>query len=121
MFWKKKNIQPEKKEPTDAEILWDQQKLLKNKITEEVETLTKEQAILYELPEFYTFARFLGVELNPTFPLKSKKYLMFTDQMVDGMPTGKKSYIGGVNKSTDYADWVSEKDSDKYGHVKRFQ
>jgi hypothetical protein len=121
VFWKKKDNQPKAKEPTEAEILWNQQKLLNSKIVEEVETLTKEQAILYELPEFYSFARFLGFELNPTYPQKGKKYLMFTDQAVDGKPAGKKSYIGGTNKATDYSDWVSEKDSDKYGHIKRYQ
>jgi hypothetical protein len=121
MFWKKKNSQLKVKEPTELDVLENKRAILKNIIIEEVENLTKEQAILYKFQEFYTFARFLGVELNPKFPLKGKKYLMFTDQMVEGKPMGKKSYIGRINKAVDYADWVSDKDSDKYGHVKRFQ
>lgn len=114
MFRKKKDNHAKVKEPTPREIL-------KNKITEEVETLTEGQAIIYQLPEFYTYSRFLIVELNPTYPQKGKKYLMFTDQMADGKPAGKRSYADSKNKASECADWVSEKDSDLYGHVKRFQ
>jgi hypothetical protein len=114
MFWKKKDNQPKVKEPTPYEILV-------KKIAEEVETLTKGQAIIYQIPEFYSFARFLGVELNPTYPQKGKKYLMFTDQMADGKPTGKRSYADSTNKATEFGQYVAERDGDKYGHVIRYQ
>ena len=113
MFRKKKDNQPKAKEPSARDIL-------KNKITLEVEALTQGQAVIYQLPEFYTFARFLGVELNPEFPQKGKKYLTFSQQMVDGKPNEKR-YTGGINKASDYADWVSERDVEAYGHIKRIQ
>jgi hypothetical protein len=125
MFWKKKEKQPNQpkeeqpkqpkvKEPSPREILV-------KKITEEVENLTEGQAVIYQLPEFYTFARFLGVELNPTFPQQGKKYLEFQDNIADGKPMGKRSYMNVTNKASDYAEWVAGKDSEQYGHVKHFQ
>jgi hypothetical protein len=114
VFWKKKDTKYKVKELTQREIFV-------KKIVEEVEALTEGQAVIYQLPEFYTFARFLGVELNPAFPQKGKKYLMFTDQMAEGKPTGKRSYIASTNKASEYADGVVERDGDKWGHVTRFQ
>lgn len=46
---------------------------------------------------------------------------MFTDEMKDGKPAGKKSYTESTNSPSGYADWVTDKDSDRYGHVQRFQ
>jgi hypothetical protein len=46
---------------------------------------------------------------------------MFTDEMADGKPSGKKSYIDSTNNATSYAEWVTDKDSERYGHVKGFQ
>jgi hypothetical protein len=115
MFGKKKDKQAQVKLPTPREILMD-------KITKEVEVLTQGQAVIYQLPEFYVFARFLGVEANPTFPQKGKKYCMFTyGQMAGGKPAGQKSIINKTNNARDYADWVADRDNDQYGHVKRFQ
>ncbi len=113
MFRRKKEDQTKVKEPSARDIL-------KVKITQEVEALAQGQAVIYELPEFYTFARFLGVELNPAFPQKGKKYLTFAQQIVDGKPTEKR-YMGSINKASDYADWVSERDVEVYGHIKRVQ
>ncbi len=121
MFWKKKDDGNKVKEPTEQEILASQRQILKKQIMEEVETLTKGQTIMYQLPKYYSFARFLGVELNPTFPQKGKKYLMFTDEMKDGKPAGKRSYIDNTNKASDYAEWVAGKDTEKDDHVMRFQ
>jgi hypothetical protein len=121
MFWRKKDNSKKVKEPTELEILVNQRQILKKKIMDEVETITKGQTITYQLPKYYSFARFLGVELNPTFPQKGKKYLMFTDEMTDGKPAGKRSYIDSTNKASDYADWVASKDTEKDDHVMRFQ
>jgi hypothetical protein len=121
MFWKKKDNNPKVKKPTEQDILKNKRDSLKKQITEEVETLTKEKPIIYQLSEFYSFARFLGVELNPTYPQKGKKYVMFSDEIVDGKPSGKKSYMESSNNASSYAEWVADKDSDLYGHVRRFQ
>jgi hypothetical protein len=121
MFWKKKGNQSKVKGPTQQEILKNKREILVKQIIEEVDTLTKGQTVIYQLSEFYAFARFLGIELNPTFPEKGKKYRMFSDEMVDGKPAGKKSYMDSTNSASGYAEWVADKDSDLYGHVKRFQ
>ena len=114
MFGRKNDNQTKVKEPSARDIL-------KGKITNEIEALNPGQAVIYQLSEFYTFARFLGVELNPEFPQKGKKYLMFTDEMADGKPKGKKNYTGSTNKIADIVFWISDRDSDKYGHIKRIQ
>ncbi|MBP1707826.1 MAG: hypothetical protein H6Q39_1550, partial [Chloroflexi bacterium] len=54
MFGRKKDNQTKVKEPSARDIL-------KGKITNEIEALTPGQAVIYQLSEFYTFARFLGV------------------------------------------------------------
>jgi hypothetical protein len=114
MFGKKKDKDTKVNEFASREIL-------KKKIKEEVEDLSRGQAIIYLLPEYYSFGPYLGVEMNPTFPQKGKKYLMFTDEMAEGKPAGKKTYVTSTNKELDYADWVAEKDGDNWGHVKRCQ
>jgi hypothetical protein len=115
MFGKKKDKQMQVKEPTPREILMD-------KITKEVEALTEGQSVIYQLADFFVFARFLGIELNPAFPQKGKKYCMFAySHMADGKPAGQKSISASTNKAVDYAYWVADRDSDQYGHVKRFQ
>jgi hypothetical protein len=114
MFGRKKGNQPVEQGPSARDIL-------NKKIAQEVEALTPGQAVIYQIPEFYSFARFLGVELNPMFPQKGKKYLMFTDQVADGKPVGKRSEMCTTNNALEYAVWVSERDNDTYGHVKRVQ
>jgi hypothetical protein len=112
MFGKKKDNQP--KEPPLGEIL-------KNKIAEEIEALTPGQTLIYQLPEFYTFARFFMVSVNPEFPQKGKKYLSWADKIVDGKPAGMKMILCGSNKALDAAKPIAERDSEQYGHIKRYQ
>ena len=95
---------------------------LRNKILKEVEALTEGEAVIYQLPEFFVFARFLGVELNPTFPQKGRKYSLFTYRgIAEGKPAGEKQSANYSNKALDFAEWVADKDTETWGHVKRFQ
>ena len=88
----------------------------------EVEALISGQAVIYQLPEFFTFARFLGVELNPTFPQKGKKYCLFTHTgMADGKPAGEKQIMNYTNSVSEYGEWVADKYTEKWGVPKRFQ
>jgi hypothetical protein len=125
MFWKKREKQPN--QPKEEQLMQPKVKppspreILVKKITEEVENLTEGQAVIYQIPEFYTFARFLGVELNPTFPQKGKKYLMFLEKITDGKAAGKRIYMNRTNKASEYADWVADRDKEMYGHVERIQ
>lgn len=115
MLWKKKGKQSQ----DDSQH---PQISLMNKITREVEALNVGEAVIYQLPEFFVFARFLGVELNPTFPKKGKKYILFSYRdITEGKPAGEKQDMNYTNKASDYADWVSNKDTEAWGHIKRFQ
>ncbi len=114
MFGKKKQ------EETKEKVLSPRQ-LLENKIIAEVEGMAPGAPIIYELPEFYIYARYLIVELNPDFPGKGKKYLMWADKMVDGKPEGKRMTQGSTNNPKAIADWIAQRDTDQYGHVKRYQ
>lgn len=113
MFGKNKDNQPKVKELSPREIL-------KAKITAEIESLTPGQKLYYQLPEFYTFARFFMVALNPMFPKNGKKYLMCQDSIADGKPAGKIAVVNDTNKASQAAEWISERDSDEHGHIKRF-
>ncbi len=116
MFGKKKDNQPKVKVLTPREILTD-------KIEAEIESLTAGQALIYQLPKVYNAAScFQMVELNPTFPEKGKKYLMYTDGIVDDRPAGKKKLLMDSNKALVAAEWISQCDNNyDWGPVKRIQ
>lgn len=116
MFGKKKDNQTKVKEPSPREIL-------QAKITAEIESLTAGQTLIYQIPEIYhASARFHMVELNPTFPQKGKKYLMYTDGIADGKPAGNKTLLDNTNKASYAAEWIAACDSNyDWGPVKRVQ
>ena len=120
MFWKKQDKQPRVKQTKVKPLI--PRDTLKAKITKEIEALTAGQAVIYQIPEYFTFARFLGIELNPTFPQKGKKYRMIIyKEIADGKPAGDKQITDYTNSASYCADWVSEKDTERCGHVMRFQ
>lgn len=103
-----------KKEPKTKELSL--REVASNRITSEVEQLAPGQALIYKLPELYWsgFAAFLMVKLNPSYPQAGKKYILYTDGIVDGKPTGKKGFSFQSNKPKDYADWVAERSGERF-------
>lgn len=107
MFGRKK--EPKVKEPSPREILM-------NQIADEVQKLAPGQSLIYKLPELYWsgFAAFLIAELNPSYPKKGRKYIMYTDKIVDGKPAGRRGSGWQTNNPRDYADWVVSRDGERF-------
>lgn len=79
-------------------------------MAEQIEKLTPGQVLKYKVPESWG-GDFIVLELNPAFPekAKSQKYLLGVENIINGQPGGKKSYIGESNKPLDLAKWVSDR------------
>ncbi len=114
MFGKKKKEEPKEKKLSP-------QKILEAKIISEIESMTPGFPVIYQLSENYRYARFLIIELNPTYPEKGRKYLLSSDEMVDDKPAGKRTLITTSNKASDGANWIASRDTDQFGHAKRYQ
>ena len=87
-----------------------------DRIIGEMEQLAPGQTLIYRLPEFYWsgFAAFLIAELNPSYPQKGRKFILSTDKIADGKPTGKKMRSFESNKPKDFAEWVSQRHGERY-------
>jgi len=87
------------------------------RIISEVEQLAPGQNLIYKVPEHCCImsAVFLMVELNPSYPEKGKKkYMLSTDTMVDGKPSGQKIRAFDSNKPIEFANWVLDRSGERY-------
>jgi hypothetical protein len=86
------------------------------RIISEVEQLSPGQVLIYRVPEYLGImgAVFLAIELNPLFPGKGKKYVLSTDKMVDGKPSGQRARSLESNKPVEYARWVVDRVGERY-------
>jgi hypothetical protein len=82
--------------------------ILANKITE----LGAGEKIMYKLPVVYG-GDLAVIELNPQHP-KGHKYLLSTETMVDGKPTGKRRALWDSDKPRDMASWIVERNGEIY-------
>jgi hypothetical protein len=86
------------------------------RIISEVEQLTPEQVLIYKVPEYLSImgSVLLTAELNPSFPGKGKKYILSTDKMADGKPSGEKTRFIESNKPAEYANWVVDRIGERF-------
>jgi hypothetical protein len=86
------------------------------RIVNEVEQLTPGQLLIYKVPEYLGImgSVFLTAELNPSFSGKGKKYILSTDKLVDGKPSGQKARFIESNKPVEYANWVVDRVGERY-------
>ena len=103
MFWKKKPATGEPSKPKAKELS------PKEIIINQIEQIGPGQSLTYQLGE-YLMDRFAIVDLNPGYPGKGRKYIVSSDKMADGKPTGKKSRNWDTNKPKDIANWILGKD-----------
>lgn len=102
MFWKRKETKetkegeaklPEPKKRPEGKL--SRKEIVRNQL----EQLTDGRSLTYILPEYmWSGGAFTIVELNPKYPETGKKYLVFSDQIKDGQPAGKKELTSSYNK-----------------------
>lgn len=86
-----------------------------NIIANQIEQLGPGQSLSYKLPE--AFGGDLAViERNPWYPAekRQRKYIMSTDKIVDGKPTGKKSLLFGLDNPRFIAGWVVDRQGELF-------
>ena len=74
----------------------------------EIEGLTPDQSLCYKLPPIYG-GDLVVVKLNPNYPGKGKKYLVCSESIVDGKPSGKVVTGWDSDKASYIAGWVIER------------
>jgi|WetSurMetagenome_2_1015567.scaffolds.fasta_scaffold189888_2 hypothetical protein len=89
------------------------------RIVSEVEQITPGQLLVYKVPEYLGImgAVFLIIELNYSYPGKGKKYVVSTDKMADGKPSGQRVRSFESNKPVEYANWVVDRIGERYGQA----
>ena len=77
----------------------------KDIIADRIEQLKQGEAVSYKLTE--TFGGGLAViELNPKYPGKGRKYILSTEEIVNGSPSGKRRSLWDSDKPRSLAEWV---------------
>lgn len=91
-------------------------KLAFQRIIGELESLAPDQSITYKVPEHCMIYQscFLIAQLNPAYPQEGKKYLLLTDTMVGGKPSGSPARFMDTNKPADFADWVLDRSGERF-------
>lgn len=103
MFGKKKAAVEEKPK---AEVKPKEKKLSPKEIMlKEVEVLTAEQTLSFKLPE-PRGGGFLHIQLNPEYPTKGKKFLLYREDVKGGQPTGKKIHFLDFDKTERLANYL---------------
>ena len=78
-------------------------------IGSQIEQLGPGQSLSYKLPEALG-GDFAIVELNPQYPGKGKKYVVSSDEIVEGKPAGKKFRMFDSDKPKDIAGWIMKRE-----------
>jgi len=96
MFWKRKPAAAGKLSQKDI-------------IASQVEQLGLGQSLSYRLPKAFG-GELAVIELNPRYPEgKQKKYILSTEKIADGKPTGQRSRLWDSDKPKELAGWVIDK------------
>lgn len=75
--------------------------------------LTMGQTLRYKIPET-SGGGFITVELNPQYPQKGRKYILSMENMVNGMPGGKKTILYDSDNSIDLATSVLDRNGELF-------
>ena len=109
MFWRKKTAEAGA-QTTKAEPLKMKTKKLSPRdiMRQQIEQLPAGDVLSYRLPETYG-GGLAVIEWNPKYPQKGRKYILSTEKLADGKPTGKKSQLFDSNDPKGLANWVMER------------
>jgi len=84
-------------------------------LANQIEQITPGQTLRYKIPEPEKWGcGFLTVELNPQYPQKGRKYILSTENIVHGMPGGKKSIMYDSDKSIEIANSIHDRNGELF-------
>lgn len=84
-------------------------------LANQIEQLIPGQILRYKIPEPEKWGfGFLTVELNPQYPQKGRKYILSTENIVNGMPGGKKSIMYDSDKSIEIANSIHDRNGELF-------
>jgi len=78
-----------------------------------IEQLSAKETLKYKLPEVYG-GELAVVEMNPQYPQKGRKYMLGTERVLDGKPTGKIIHIWTTDQPRDIAKWIVERNGELF-------
>lgn len=123
MFWKKKQIvSAVEKSPAgvgaaSAEMKVEPQKEKplspRDIMASKIEQLSAKETLKYKLPEVYG-GELAVVEMNPQYPQKGRKYMLGTERVLDGKPTGKITNMLTTDQPRDIAKWIVERNGELF-------
>ncbi len=86
----------------------------KDELTSRIEQLRADEEIIYSLSE--TFGGGLTiVKLNPEYPNKGKKFALYSETLVNGQPSGERSFMWDRNKPKDLTNWIMDRNGQPFG------
>lgn len=79
--------------------------------TGRIETMEPGERLTYQLGKVYWsgLGGFAIIERNSEYPRRGKKFLISTDRILDGKPSGRPSRLWTSNKAREVALWVLDK------------
>jgi|GEM_PF-690097 len=106
MFFGKKEKKTGEQKPEEVRRIGPKETMIN-----QIEQLPKGERLVYKLSEIYWtgLGGFAIVELNPQYPGKGKKYVVSTDKIEDGKPSGRAARLWETNKAKDAAEWILDK------------
>jgi len=80
-----------------------------------IEQITPGQTLRYKIPEPETWGcGFLTIELNPQYPQKGRKYILSAENIVHGMPGGKKTTIYDSDNPIEVANSIHDRNGELF-------
>ena len=79
-----------------------------------IEQITPGQSLRHKIVRETWGGDFVTVELNPQYPQKGRKYILSIENMVNGMPGGKKTIMYDSDKSIEIANSIHDRDGELF-------
>jgi hypothetical protein len=83
-------------------------------LANQIEQLIPGQTLRYKIARETWGSDFITVELNPQYPQKGRKYILSTENLVHGMPDGKKTIIYDSDNSIEIATSIHDRNGELF-------
>jgi len=84
-------------------------------LANQIEQLVPGQTLRFKIPEPETQGfGFITVELNPQYPQKGRRYILSAENIVHGMPGGKKTIMYDSDQSMEIANSIHDRNGELF-------